>query len=278
MIKFILSVLVVFNLSYAQYGNNLYSNPGFETSGSDTWTAWNGGSFTFVTIQAYSGSYSAEMTTSSNASNSGLAQIKNSATVGQVYRNRGWLYSDGVNAIHAFIWNGSAYKFSSPDQTTAGWVYHSVEHTMTGTSLTGGFSKKNNAGTVVFYVDDTDLRLKMPEIYVNSGAGNDNNLGDAVSPIKTAAECFNVRGLHTGGNVFLTGTFNESVVIDSSFGKISAVGNASIQEIDFAGNTGTVDLSGLTISSKLNDQNIIYIISRTRTSYPVYNKYPSQEE
>ena len=275
MYKIIIAVFICIGLSFGQYGNNLYTNPGFETSGSDTWTAWNGGSFVFLTTTVHSGTYAAEMTSTSTASNSGLAQIKNSATMGQVYRNRGWLYSDGVNAIHAFIWNGSAYKFSSPDQTTAGWVYHSVEHTMTGTSLTGGFSKKNNAGTVVFYVDDTDLRLKMTEIYVNNMAGNDRNLGDVSSPIKTATECFNVRGLHSGGNVFLTGTFAESVVIDSSFGTISALGSASIQQIDFAGFSGTVDLSRLVISNKINDQNITYVLSQSRISYPKHSKYPS---
>lgn len=254
--KKIILLLFTAQILYAQFGNELVSNPTME---SDV-TGWavSGGTVVQSSDQAYGGTYSAKFDA---AAQNQYAYILNTVVTGDTLLFRGyiWEVAPGVVVLAQY----TAGEFAFIDGTTfnadppSAWTYVSEYGVVASGGSRRCFIIRQAAATHdILYFDDISLMHKIDTLWIDSNQADDTD-NDST---KTLTEAFETRGAHSGGIfIVVAGTYAESVTIDSSFTKLEATGTTTITSIDFNNVTTTVDLANLTITTKLNDSNVTYL-------------------
>lgn len=126
------------------------------------WAGWNTPASVVVkTDTVYGGSYSAKITTTTDAAVEGTSQSKTTVS-GSTYICEGWLNYDSGDQVCAFIYasGGMGYVKGTLTNNTSGWVFSSVMGTTTATTTTMGFGKNGSADVTIFYVDNATAFLK----------------------------------------------------------------------------------------------------------------------
>lgn len=210
--SFVLLLLPVF--VFGQYGPELVTNGNFSVDASWTKEAeWTIGSGT-ANCNAVTAKYMYQ-------------NVGAGFEVGKTYRGKVKITSLTSGSMRIQL--AGVY---SPSFTTSGW------HDFTTVRGNTYYTLWSLASGFVGSVDSVSARLKIDSLFVFA-SGNDSN----ADTVLTLTEAFMKRGAHAGG-VFITesGTYDETVMIDSSFAKWVAVGGAvEITAVDFNNVTCTVD-------------------------------------
>lgn len=287
--KLILFIFSLFHIVYSQYGANLIGNGNFDTGV----TGWSGS----PTISWYNSDVDNIGRTNclkqkfDNAGvNKQITYNINDITLpsGTVLQWKSMYYvpsSNDTTAKVKYSWyDGSQhYTYTYPSEVYDEWVTF-LQYSTKGANdwlyiYLYKYDKNDaniNGKDEVIYHDNISLRERVDTLYIST-TGNNNDSGNRLSPVQTLAEAFEIRGSHSGGYFIVnSGTYSESITIDSSFAKLEASGTAIITAIDFNNISCTVDLANLTINTKTNDNNVIYLNDSSANNvngYNGYNKY-----
>lgn len=269
--KLILLILLPFLLS-AQYGSEMLDDPMCEGNGTAIWAnkdtpTYNDSS----SAQIHGGSYSRKFTT--DAANEGIKQVFTTIT-SEGYRIIAWVYPDDQTYLRIMVRRGSdagatIYDNSSlPELNQDTWNYTVGNYT----EVAGGSNaelrfQSTAVGNGSWFIDDVSMRKKIDTLYTDPLMADETDIDST----KTLTEAFVTRGSHSSGFfITSTGTYSESITIDSSFTKWEASGTATVTSVDFNSVTCTVDLANLTITTKLNNENVTYLNDYIYNGYKDY--------
>jgi len=247
--KILLLILIPFFI-FGQYGNNIVPNGVFDDA-----TGW-----TLGGTAAISGG---TLNITGDGSTSNIATITvDGYAVGDSFKYKYKITANTLNTSTAALYFGGTnlvfdvngiYTYPA-DYLTVG--NHNVNlHGATSATIYRNRTLANAAsGTVSF--DSCYIYKKLDTLYTDGSQVDETDLDTT----KTLAEAFETRGSHSGG-YFITvdGTYAESITMDSSFTKWEATGAATVTSVDFNSVTCTVDERYLTITTKLNDENVTYL-------------------
>lgn len=273
--KKLILILLLPIFVFAQYGATEIVDGDCETPGTVVWVD-NGTPVTNDTssTQSHGGTYSRKIVP--DAQYEGARQTPGILTTTGVYRTVFWIYGDGAARAFVRVNDGAAQNYSPLSVGAGGYAFPAswTKEAFYFTYASGSSYFDLLAGTGetsgTWYLDDVKINLVLDTLYtVSSRADESSN-----DTTKTLTEAFETRGSHSGGYfITTTGTYSESITIDSSFTKWEASGgNVTVTSVDFNSVTCTVDLANLTITTKLNDENVTYLNDYIYHGYKNYKK------
>ena len=249
--KFLFIFLLIPLFLFGQYGNNIIPNGVFDDA-----TGW-----TLGGTAAISGG-TLNLTgdgTTSNIATITVAGYANLDSFKLKYKVTANTLNTSINAIYM---GGSAFKFDitgtgtfPTSELTVGNHIVGVNTFASGTIYRHRTLSVAASGTIGF--DSVYVYKKLDTLYTDGNQADETD----IDTCKTLSEAFETRGSHPGGYfITVAGTYAESITLDSSFTQWSGSNGAvTITQVDFNSVTCTVDERYLTITTKLNDENVTYL-------------------